>query len=330
LGDFFNTFVSPDIRAYYRIFPFIGFFCVAAAASITSHFARRYSWRGQALLASALIIVGTLDQCVASEAIEDRTQLYEQDRLFLSAVERVLPAGSKVFQLPYTDFPNEVLAGSMYSNDHLRPYIHSTKYRWSWGAPTGTLSAEWCRQSAALPIPEMLDALVAQGFSAVWIDTAGLDAKLATEIAAYSRTAPIQSPDRRFWFVDISLLTGRTGLPGFSVIPERGFYLAEGREGLTWRWALNRARMLVVNTGAAAKVKLSMDLESAEKASPASMTISWPGGKDTVHLPAHYERFLDLSGPGNVPVDFRCDCKDVLPSDGLRTLSFVVANLRME
>ena len=80
-----------------------------------------------------------------------------------------------IFQLPYTDFPVEILRGRMFNNDHGRPYVHSERLRWSWGAISGTTAAEWNKGVAVLPAPIMVHLLHHAGFAGIWLDLFGYD-----------------------------------------------------------------------------------------------------------------------------------------------------------
>lgn len=313
-GDFFSTFVTPDIRCYARIFPFIGFFSVAAAAALIRPPLRIPLW-------IAIVILAGYDQAVPSYANDGRQPLYRQDDDFVRSIETVLPANSAIFQLPYTDFPNEIRPPGMLSNDLLRPYLHSSSYRWSWPAVSGTTSAEWNRMAASLPAPEMLRTITHRGFSGIWLDTAGSSA--APAITAELGAEPRRSPDGRFLFYD---LRGYNKLPPdpVEVLFARGFYYEERDGTRSWHWSLQRGRITLVNPlNIARTVKLSMHIETAD-GKPHEVR----AGRDTFRVPGIHTMSLDLPALQTLSVDLKCDCPKVQPPGAARPLYFFVSDVR--
>src|ERR1022692_1464076 len=133
-SDFFSVFVSPEIRCYARIFPFIGFFSIVAAATLLPPLDRRLTPVLRIAVLTAITVLAGFDQAAPSRAHNHTEAVYQRDDDFVRLIETVLPSNSAVFQLPYTDFPNEIPLGKAFVNDSLRPYLHSWKYRWSWPA----------------------------------------------------------------------------------------------------------------------------------------------------------------------------------------------------
>jgi hypothetical protein len=330
-GDFFSTFVSPDIRCYARIFPFIGFFSITAAAVLFSPLERRLPPAFQIPALIAITVLAGYDQAVPSYANDHQQAVYQQDEGFVRWIETILPANSMVFELPYTDFPNEIHPAELLSNDLLRPYLHSSKYRWSWPAISGTTSAEWSRLVAALPVPEMLRAIAHRGFSGLWLDSAGFTpgTSPANVIATELRAQPQRSPDGRFLFYDLrgyvsALSAAETAV---QVVFERGFYYEERGGGHVWRWSLRRGRITLVNPlDSARKVSVSMRIETADTR-PHQLRVSWPAGSDQVQLPTTYHLILDLPPSRPVSLDLECACPSIQPAGSPRSLYFSVSDV---
>jgi phosphoglycerol transferase len=202
LSMFFAIFVTPEIRAWARVFPFIGFFCIVAAAAVAAPLVNRLPRYVRFGALIAVLILGVFDQAVPSVGYDHGDSLYRNDDQFIREIETILPADSAVFELPNDDFPNDLAPGNMLVNDLLRPYIHSRKYRWSWGAVSGTTPAEWSRVVARMPVPAMLKALVHQDFAGLWLDDAGYSQTQSPETAISSELGlqPVSSPDKRFLF----------------------------------------------------------------------------------------------------------------------------------
>lgn len=331
-SDFFSAFVSPEIRCYTRIFPFIGFFCIIAAATLLRRLDRRLPPIPRVLVFTALAMLAGFDQAVPARAYDHRETLYRSDDEFVRQIETVLPANSEVFQLPYTDFPNEVPLGKLVINDSLRPYLHSRSYRWSAAAVSGTTSGEWNRLASALPVPEMLHAIWQRGFTGLWLDQDGYNpgASPKQAIAQELGAAPRESPDHRFAFFDLrNYASTQKPLAGdpVQVLFERGFYYEERGDGHVWHWSLRRGRITLINPlDAPRKITLSMKLQSADQ-KPHDIRIAFPAGTDHAAAGTTYTRTLDLPASGSLAVNLSCDCPAVRPPTGGRVLYFFVSDV---
>ena len=107
-GSLVALLVTPEIRAYNRITPFILFFSLTAVAlAIDSLRSRR--WRIAA--AAAVLAVGLVDHKMATIRLNaDHGYIARQVRAvraFVEPLERGLPAGAMVLQLPFRTFLND-------------------------------------------------------------------------------------------------------------------------------------------------------------------------------------------------------------------------------
>lgn len=343
-GDFISTFVSPDIRCYGRIFPFIGFFSLAAAAVLISRLGQRMPVALRLPFWTALTVLAAYDQAVPSYANDHNQNIYRQDDDFVRYIETLLPPNSAIFELPFTDFPNEILPGHLLTNDLLRPYLHSAKYRWSWPAISGTTPAEWSRLAASLPTAEMLRAILQRGFSGLWVDTAGYDGGTSpvSAITTELGTIPRYSPDGRFLFYDLrpyakavasaDEILGSAELlmrSPVQVIFERGFYYEEHGAGNVWRWSLPRSRITLINPlSIARKVDLSMEIQTAAPGQH-SISTEWHGRRGRYRTPGPYTLAIELAPLETVSVDLRCDCPAVQPPGAARRLSFYASKVKL-
>jgi phosphoglycerol transferase len=319
-STFFNTWVFPDIRAWARIFPYIGFFCVAAAGAVADPFVRRFPrWGGIAMLGT-ITILAVFDQAVPSFAFDRSEAVYRQDGTFEAEIEKRLPADSAIFQLPYVEFPNDNHPGTMLVNDSLRPYLHSAKYRWSAGAVSGMTSAEWNRATAALPVPEMLTALVHAGFAGLWLDRAGFDAGQSPEDAITHELgeAPLHDAGNRFLFYDLRSYHG-SGSIRVQAVFERGFYFPENGTDGVHRWSLQRGRVTLINPlPAKRRVLVRMRIGTADGVAHTVRV-----GSDRMQVPGAYEKQIDMPASGRIALDITCDCPGVRTDN--RTLYFWVS-----
>ena len=198
----FSLLISPQIRAPNRISPFIAFFSLLAAMFLVD---RGYKWLARhkkhllgAVFVSVLIVIGVLDQTTTTfffipeyKKIEVE---YRSDAEFVGRIESSLPNGAMVFQLPYMTFPeNGPLHRMTQDFELIKPYLHSTKLRWSYGAINNDHYDRWQRSLVLKPVPEFIDEIVANGFSGVYINRNGY-ADAAASLEAQLKTVLGESP----------------------------------------------------------------------------------------------------------------------------------------
>jgi phosphoglycerol transferase len=217
MGGFSSIFaivVSPQIRAYNRISVFIAFFSFFAVVLCLDRWYRRYavSPRSRVLFCTFLgflLVAGVLDQTTRShrpDYIALRRQ-HHQDAHFVRQIEVSLGPKAMVFQLPYVAFPESWPVHTMTDYNHFRGYVHSKALRWSYGAMKGREGDRWQRYVAAKPLPEMVKALSAAGFSGIYVNRDGYpDAavKLEAQLSRLLCTKPILSGDQRLLFFSMT------------------------------------------------------------------------------------------------------------------------------
>jgi phosphoglycerol transferase len=203
----------PQIRAYNRIGIFLSFFALFALALWLDAIARRYSvTRARAIgfgCALALSTVLALLDQVSPRALPDYTTVklqFESDAAFVRAIERTVPRGALIFQLPFVTFPESPPLANMQDYDLLRAYLHSDHLRWSYGTMRGREENAWFRETAALPVPQLIERLGWAGFSGISINRHGFSdygARIERELRDLLGSLPIQSPDMELAFYDL-------------------------------------------------------------------------------------------------------------------------------
>jgi len=220
-GSVFSLLVSPEIRAYNRITPFIAFFSLAAVAltldSLCVAKARR-------LIASAmLLVVGLTDQRIAAVPMNaeynQNAAEVAQLEAFVRQLEDRLPAGAMILQLPFRPFPSDVPLARMQPFDHLKLYLVSRTARWSYPALSDE-QVRWQQAAAALDPRTLPVRMAAEGFAAIVIDRYGypdngalIEVQLRAQLPADHRLAHTD----RYTAIDIrSELSKTTGIPPLS------------------------------------------------------------------------------------------------------------------
>ena len=225
ISSLLRVFVTADIRAWNRISLLIAFFSLIAVGLLLDE-AR--SWlRGRrrggalfALLIGALLTIAVYEQ-TSSYYAPDYTQdarEFSSDGQFVAAIERRLPAGAEIFQLPYVPFPEGyqpfMSPGQTipYSNtvnfeyEQARAYLQSDRLRFSYGATKGR-PTDWEAQLAAKPLALAVAGAAAAGFQGVVVDPRGYPGPLAAIMKAtlrrMLRVHPMPSPDHDLLFYDL-------------------------------------------------------------------------------------------------------------------------------
>jgi hypothetical protein len=223
LGAIFAYIVSPQLRAWNRISVFIAFFALLGAGLALDALGRRIGsgtrrrrWGFAACLA-AVLAVGVLDQTRSSAPLPYKAQEagYVTDAHFVEAVQRQLPAGAEVFQLPYVPFPENPRVHRMEDYAELIGYLHSTRLRWSYGQLKGPPS-KWEAALVRRPPARMLAELSALGFKGIYLDTFGYADRGAALIAKLTRALgvkPLVSSDGRLYFFNMARYNRRLGRP---------------------------------------------------------------------------------------------------------------------
>jgi hypothetical protein len=208
--------VYPQLRAWNRLSIFIAFFVLVAVGAALDRTGRLLSARhgGRTIFAGVLSVVfvlGVLDQTSAgyAPAYEETARLYGRDRAFVRSIERQLPGEAAVFELPYASFPEFTPPppGRTVVYDLLRPYVHSERLRWSFGAMRGR-PADWAARLADKPLSEVVPLASAAGFDGIYVDRFGYsdDATADTveqELTEIVGVQPVRNEDGRQLFFDL-------------------------------------------------------------------------------------------------------------------------------
>ena len=181
-ASLFALLVSPDVRAFNRVVVFLSFFSLLAIGHATGRALASLAvrpadrpWLRHTALAAALL-AGIADQVPLQtlETLRAGTEAaFAEERGLVEQIERTLPKGALVFQLPAMTIPidRETWPPMLYY-DPARAYVHSRSLRWSWGAILGR-DHDWQRAAAILPPAELVRVLALAGFSGIWIDRNG-------------------------------------------------------------------------------------------------------------------------------------------------------------
>ena len=353
-GSLIAFFGLPQVRAYNRIGAFLCFFALFALALWMDNLARRYAAarRRQIVFGFAVVTVTVLalgDQ-ISPKTLPDYKQIKRQftsDAAFVQDIEKKVPHGARIFQLPFMPFPESSPVSRMKDYDLLRGYLHSDHLRWSYGTIKGREGNAWLRQTAAKPPDQLVETLAWAGFSGIYIDLNGFDddgVQIEKELYTVLGDVPIHSLDRKLVFYDLTDYRARleqrtppgewgtrreAALHPPLTIWRDGFSDPEGTPGDTWRWGGSHGRVELVNrTPRAQQVRLEMTVTAND------------GGTVTIHAPLLSEPLkVDRKGqkvnttfvlpPGKHVLYFASDGRRVDPPNDFREMVFSVQNFKL-
>ena len=210
-GTLFAMFISPNIRSYNRISVFIGFLSLFVFFKCLQIICAKYRIKpkGIAFICAIFLIIGTLDQISPNHVFAKNPGFqsdFESDAVFVKEIENIMPAQSAIFILPYNGFPEVPTLNKMPDYEEFRPYLHSSRLKWSYGAMKGRPIAIWQEKTANLAPPQMLNTLVLSGFSGIFIDSNGYadHAKsLEIQLSHLLQESPLISPNHQFIFFNL-------------------------------------------------------------------------------------------------------------------------------
>ena len=127
-------------------------------------------------LAMAILGVVLVDQirpAITAQEIQGGHNLIVAHENYFSALEKALPAGAMIFEMPVTQFPENPLpyAGKWRDYEGLIPYIHTKDLRFSYGSNKGRGQEMWQFALMQQPVDKIVQQLSQYGFDAILIDT---------------------------------------------------------------------------------------------------------------------------------------------------------------
>lgn len=351
-GSLLAFFGLPQIRAYNRIGIFLSFFALFALALWLDAIARRFGVTRTRAVAlgcalAAATVLALLDQ-ISPRALPDYNTVklqFASDDAFVRAIERTVPRGALIFQLPFATFPESPPLANMQDYDLLRGYLHSDHLRWSYGTIRGREENAWFRQTAALPARQLVETLGWAGFSGISINRQGFSdngARVERELTDLLGL-PIQSPDEELAFYSLkdyhrrleqhTSPNERAAWHDAAMYPplavwQNGFSDQEGGSDRFWRRGGHDARMTLVNRAAHTQ---NVRLEMSVTPSDGTVTIRSALFDEPVQVDRdspRVDRILWLPA-GQHEVRFVSDAPRAYPPNELREGAFVVENFRL-
>lgn len=219
-GSLFNLLVTPEIRAYNRITPFLAYFSLLAAGVLFDAPDPRGRRRRAIAVATIVLVLGLADQAHALRRLNLAHPVtadeFARVETLVGHLEEKLPARAMVFQLPLTRYLNDEGRAKMKPYDHLRPYVVSRRLHWSYPAMSNAQVA-WQERVAKLPIGQLLPVLRSEGFAALLVDGYGYGdggRALIDSALALPRPPPLLARDERYAVLDLRGIDPSDAPPG--------------------------------------------------------------------------------------------------------------------
>ena len=211
-----GVFVSPEMRALNRIGPYIGFFSIFAIALLLDDLRRRNRYfRNWFLYIPALFVVFSLSiyDAIGGRHYPDQKYVLQQARFFegkahLDHLEKILPAGAMIFQLPPIQNFEGPGRGTIGGSDHSASFLQSSTLKFSHGHFLVSPEADWMFAMEKKPPQDMLTALAITGFSGVHVDKRGYEDQgqaLIRELSSLAGTKPFAVENSHYVFIDLRL-----------------------------------------------------------------------------------------------------------------------------
>jgi len=190
--------LTTSIRSYGRVSIFIAFIGIVILSKLATLFISRPVANGKSDPIFSFstftknsfylsLVVPVIFTVLASYSLLYQTSLYDAhtygwqtrilfdaDRAFMSKIEQTLPKGARILQLPLVQYPEARGQCLFDSYDHLRPYLHTNNFYWSFGALPNSAAweqqAEWQKLFEDGHLSYMLGSVAQSGYDAIYID----------------------------------------------------------------------------------------------------------------------------------------------------------------
>lgn len=351
ISSFVAYWISPQLHAWNRISTFIAFFAFLALGLgldriRATRLAKRRPWFAALLV--ALLCLGALDQTSESFVPPYRANLaaWGSTAAYDGMIERTLPRGASVFELPVVAFPEtQPVSPAVGSYDNALPYVQSTGLNWSFGAVRGRPS-DWQAALAGAAPADVVHAAEVTGFQGLSVDRLAYPAAGQVVLGQLGQAlgeAPVFSRDSRFAFFDLradarrvlagltaaKLMAQRAGLLSpLAVVFGPGFDALESGPKEAFRWQSSVASLTITNRSASARRTTFSAIARTGFARPSRVTVTAPGvAPDTFGVNRAGRAFSlgFLLAPGTSTVTISTDAPRVRAPADRRDLRLMIA-----
>ncbi len=177
-GSVLSLFLKWPIRCYNRmsvIFMFIGLYQIGVLLNLLEKKLDKRLFVGLSLV---VLAIGLFDQTYTFPETDYRG--FQTVSKTIHEIEKSVPDGSLIFELPYGDWPSGITYRSFIG------YVESDKVRWSYGAMQGREEAEWQKRVASSDTESMIKQLRDEGYAGIYVDMGHWKNNESTHNSIYS------------------------------------------------------------------------------------------------------------------------------------------------
>jgi hypothetical protein len=189
-------------RSTNRYSIFISGLCMFFVVSRMGALTRSWQPGGRWAAAIAILLLGLFDQLpkttTRGETLTMKRRV-ENDEAFCGAMEKALPKGGMVFQLPVIPFPEGGPVRTMDEYEPLRPFFFTKDLRFSYGSNKGRPRDDWQFIVERMPPQEMVSTLERYGFSGIYLNRRGFADRadgFLKNLAALGKTNIVEDAER--------------------------------------------------------------------------------------------------------------------------------------
>lgn len=179
-GSIFSQLITTSIRGWNRVSIFIGFgvfliLFLFLQALFQKYFTGRRFIIFSIIISVLLLSAGLYDQtapaCLACN--EQIQKSFNMDKEFINSIEKSLPTGSAIYQLPYMPFPEAGIIYNLKDYDLFVGFLHSSSLNWSYGGMKGRNGDLFYQALAKESIEKQVEVIRNLGFAGIYIDKQG-------------------------------------------------------------------------------------------------------------------------------------------------------------
>lgn len=237
LGAIFSTFISASIRGWNRISVFIAFGSLVALfvgiqIIVYKLFRLDLAKRIVVFLAILFAVIGVYDQTAAA-CVSCNKKIkaeYDSDKIFIDKIEKLLPAESAVYQMPYMPFPEVPPLHQLQAYDLTVGFLHSQSLRWNYAGMKGRTGDLFYRSLALEPIEKQVEVVRKLGFAGIYIDRRGYQdgaVELIKNLTLLLKKSPtVYRADEKIVFFDLQLdqSINWTGFSPIEIMKQVGYF----------------------------------------------------------------------------------------------------------
>lgn len=353
VGAIFAYLVNTPMRAYNRLSVIIAFFSLLYVGILISKLVDKYfksSILRKMYYTGCIILLafGIYDQTVpyTAEAQQQTIIEYESDQNFVNMIEKSVPEGSMIYQLPHVCFPS----GGSYA--HFKGYLNSDKLVWSFAGMQGRAQDEWEHYINTLPVEEMIRKLSLAGYAGIYIDKALYESQekaeeLIVQVLNVLDTQPVYSNNGRLLFFNMQnyneILKSTYDEDGYKKLQNNVYniitidysgefsYMEQNNGVNTWIWCGSDGVLNIWNSSSE-DINLSYSTLAVIPTGDSSISISI-NGEESVSYNVNKdgtELALDfILKPGANSILFHCDAPSYKSTDS-RELVFYLWDTKIE